>query len=87
MADPKETLPLAVEIADLVADAGEKSKSLDIKPEAKRLVHEHPEAELPVNVVAEVLEEEAEAASAEVAHSGSPSDQQTLRVPYEPGAE
>ena len=34
-------------------------------------MHEHPEAELPVNVVAEVLEEEAEAASAEVALSGS----------------
>ena len=53
MADPKETLPLAVEIADLIADAGEKHESLDIKREAKRLVHEHPEAELPVNVVAE----------------------------------
>ena len=71
MADPKETLPLAVEIADLAADAGEKHESLNIKREAKRLVHEHPEAELPVNVVAEVLEEEAEAASAEVAHAGS----------------
>ena len=42
MADPKETLPLAVEIADLIADAGEKHESLDIKREAKRLVHEHP---------------------------------------------
>lgn len=80
MADPKETLPLAVEIADLIADAGEKHELLDIKREAKRLVHEHPEAELPVNVVAEVLEEEAEAASAEVALSGSPADQQTRRV-------
>jgi hypothetical protein len=78
--DPKETLPLAVEIADLVADAGEKNELLDIKREAKRLVHEHPEAELPDKVVAEVLEEEAKAASDGVPHSGSPAGQRTRRV-------
>ena len=66
MADPKETLPLAVEIADLVADAGEKHEALDIKREAKRLVREHPEAEVGVDEVAEVLKEERTAAIEEV---------------------
>ena len=65
MADP-ETLPLAVEIADLVADAGETHEALDIKREAKRLVREHPEAEVGVDEVAEVLKEERTAAIEEV---------------------
>ena len=60
------TLPLAVDLADLVAEAAAKDEPLNAKHEAKRLVREHPEADHDINEVAEVLGEEAEAAGAEL---------------------
>ena len=57
-------LPLAVEIGDVAATSAESSEPLDAETEAKRLMHEHPEAEVSAAEVAGILEEEAEAAGA-----------------------
>jgi hypothetical protein len=50
-------------------------------------VREHPEADVSVAEVAAVLEEEAEAAGAELACPDSPVDRETQRVFDEPAAE
>jgi hypothetical protein len=53
------TLPLAIEIADLVITAKERRQSsLDVKYTAEQLVLSHPEAEVSPGDVADVLEEE-----------------------------
>ena len=57
------TLPLAIDLADLAARAAAKDEPLNAQHEAKRLVREHPEAEHGVEEVADVLDEEAEAAA------------------------
>ena len=60
------TLPLAIDLADLVAEAAAKDEPLNTKREAKRLVRGHPEADHGIDEMAEVLGEEAEAAGAEL---------------------
>ena len=54
-----ETLALAMKLADLAEDAQQSDEHLDVRREAKRLVRDHPEAEMGVEDVAEALEEEA----------------------------
>ena len=57
-----ETLAMAIKVADLASAASERQEALDVRREAKRLVKDHPEAELSVDDVAKALEEEAAAA-------------------------
>ena len=71
---------LAVDLADLAAESAEGTEPLDANKEASRLVREHPEADVSVAEVAAVLEEEAEAAGAEVALSDSPHAEKHGRV-------
>jgi hypothetical protein len=71
---------LAVDLADVAAESAEGTEPLDANKEASRLVREHPEADVSVAEVAAVLEEEAEAAGAEVAQPDSPADRETRRV-------
>lgn len=47
-------LALAIEIA-AVADAAREGQAVDIGLEAERLAVEHPEAEVPARVIAEIL--------------------------------
>jgi hypothetical protein len=55
-------LQLAIDLADLAADAARSEEALDTRKEAKQLLREHPEADFTVKEVAETLEEEATAA-------------------------
>ena len=71
---------LAVDLADLAAESAEGAEPLDANKEARRLVREHPKADVSVSEVAAVLEEEAEAAGAEVAQSDSQADRETRRI-------
>jgi hypothetical protein len=77
-----ETLALAVELGDLAAKSAEREESLDAKREAKRLVEEHPEAEISVEEVAEVLEEEQAAAAEAEKERADPSSDVDLSYPY-----
>ena len=56
------SLQLAIDLADLAADAARSEEPLDTRKEAKQLLREHPEADFTVKEVAETLEEEATAA-------------------------
>ena len=55
-------LPVAVEIAELVTEASEHHTSLNVENEAARLVQEHPDADVTVPEVTDVLHEESAAA-------------------------
>ena len=78
---------LAVDLADVAAESAESTEPLDANKEASRLVREHPEADVSVAEVAAVLEEEAEAAGAEVAQSELPGRPRNTEGFDEPGAE
>ena len=56
------SLQLAIDLADLAADAATSEEPLDTRKEAKQLLRQHPEADFTVKEVAETLEEEATAA-------------------------
>ena len=56
------TLPLAVDIADTVANADRQDLAVDIEANVERLLHDHPEAETTREDIADTLCEQVEAA-------------------------
>ena len=56
------TLPLAVDIADTVANADRRDSAVDIEANVERLLHTHPEAEATREDIADTLCEQIEAA-------------------------
>lgn len=59
----KRDLELAVEIADLAAEAAEMRTNLDLTGEARRLAEEHPEARASQDAVEAALRDEHRAAA------------------------
>ena len=56
-----ESLALAIKIADLADEALEAARKVDVPSEARRLVKEHPEAEMTEKQVASAIRQEQEA--------------------------
>ena len=52
------SLPLVIELIDLVDDAHARQRELDVAAEAERLLKRHPDAEVTQDEVAEMLEEQ-----------------------------
>jgi hypothetical protein len=55
------SLPLALEIADIIAAAKQRQRPLDIEAKAERLRRDHPEAQASRADIAETLREESAA--------------------------
>ena len=52
------SLPLVIDIVDLIDEAGEHERALDVEAEAKRLLEGHPEADASKEQIVEVIRSE-----------------------------
>ena len=56
------SLPLVIDVVDLIDEAAKRQRPLDAEAEAERLVMRHPEADVTKESVAQTIREEEEAA-------------------------